>query len=171
MIMGKKKLKQLNISSIFTNKAYGYSVVASPLKPIEYIEKITSFIEQKKPIRLIIVGDGLNINELYNITAFDYEQAFGEMDEYYYTLQLSEYREYAVKKLVVSDNKEVVTEQETRQEDKPKPKTYTVVKGDSLWAIAKKMYGDGSKWGDIAKANPDIKNPNLIYPNQVLNIP
>lgn len=50
--------------------------------------------------------------------------------------------------------------------------TYTVVKGDSLWKIAKSVYGKGSMWKTIYEANKDIiKNPNLIYVGQVLEIP
>lgn len=47
---------------------------------------------------------------------------------------------------------------------------YTVVKGDSLWAICKRTYGDGSLAYKLATAN-GIKNPNLIYPGQVLDLP
>ena len=50
-------------------------------------------------------------------------------------------------------------------------KTHTVQKGDTLWAIAKRYYGNGSQYPKIASANPFIKNPNLIYPGQVLSIP
>lgn len=46
--------------------------------------------------------------------------------------------------------------------------TYTVVKGDSMWKIAVK-YEVGL--AEIKSANPQIKNPDLIYPDQVLNIP
>ncbi len=52
------------------------------------------------------------------------------------------------------------------------PVTYTVVRGDCLWKIARKFYGDGKKWADIYNANASIiKNPNLIYAGQVLLIP
>lgn len=53
------------------------------------------------------------------------------------------------------------------------PKKYTVVKGDCLWNLAKKFYGDGSKYTKIYDANRNIigSNPNLIYPGQVLTIP
>lgn len=51
-----------------------------------------------------------------------------------------------------------------------KPVTYTVEKGDCLWAIAKQFYGTGAKFGDIAAAN-SIADPALIYPGQVLVIP
>lgn len=51
-------------------------------------------------------------------------------------------------------------------------KMYTVVKGDSLSKIAKEYYGDGSKYPAIFEANkPMLKNPDLIYPGQVLRIP
>jgi nucleoid-associated protein YgaU len=50
--------------------------------------------------------------------------------------------------------------------------TYTVVAGDSLSKIAKKLYGDANKWKTIYEANKDIiKNPDLIHPGQKLNIP
>ena len=45
---------------------------------------------------------------------------------------------------------------------------YTVVKGDSMWKIAVK-YEIGLS--EIISANPQIKNPDLIYPGDVLTIP
>lgn len=48
--------------------------------------------------------------------------------------------------------------------------TYTVKAGDTLWAIAKRFYGDGSQYKKIASAS-GIANPNKIYPGQVLTIP
>ena len=47
---------------------------------------------------------------------------------------------------------------------------YTVKAGDTLWAIAKHFYGDGSKYTEIAKAN-NISNPDIIYAGQKLLIP
>lgn len=49
---------------------------------------------------------------------------------------------------------------------------YTVVGGDTLSAIAKHWYGDGSKYPRIFEANRDqITDPNRIFPGQVLRIP
>ena len=48
---------------------------------------------------------------------------------------------------------------------------YTVMKGDTLWAIAKKYYGNGAQYPKIVSANPGIKNPNLINVGQILTIP
>ena len=50
--------------------------------------------------------------------------------------------------------------------------SYTVVKGDSLSKIAQRVYGKASLWNEIYEANRDhIKDPDLIYPGQVLRLP
>jgi nucleoid-associated protein YgaU len=49
---------------------------------------------------------------------------------------------------------------------------YTVEKGDTLWEIAEKNYGNGAKYNVIFEANqPMIKDADEIYPGQVLRIP
>ncbi len=51
---------------------------------------------------------------------------------------------------------------------------YTVVRGDHLWGIARKPqhYGNGFAWPVIYRANRDkIKDPDLIYPQQVFTVP
>jgi LysM repeat protein len=52
----------------------------------------------------------------------------------------------------------------------PAQRIYTVVSGDTLWAIAARFYGDGSKYPKIASAN-GIANPDLIMAGQKLTIP
>ncbi|MBS1823859.1 MAG: LysM peptidoglycan-binding domain-containing protein [Acidobacteria bacterium] len=55
----------------------------------------------------------------------------------------------------------------------PKGKSYTVVSGDSLSAIAGKFYGDVLLWPIIYDANKQTvgSDPNKIYPGQKLTIP
>jgi nucleoid-associated protein YgaU len=58
--------------------------------------------------------------------------------------------------------------------EKPDVISYTVVRGDHLWGIAKKKehYGNPFAWPVIYKANREqIKDPDLIYPNQVFKVP
>jgi nucleoid-associated protein YgaU len=51
-------------------------------------------------------------------------------------------------------------------------RTYTITKGDSLSKIAKQFYGDAKQWKKIYEANKEtIKNPDLIFPGQVIKIP
>jgi nucleoid-associated protein YgaU len=55
----------------------------------------------------------------------------------------------------------------------PEPtRTYTVVAGDSLSKIARRLYGDAKLWSRLYEANRDqIENPDLIHPGQVLKVP
>ena len=48
--------------------------------------------------------------------------------------------------------------------------TYRVNKGDSLWIIAKRLYGEGSAWTLLAKAN-DLSDPNKLRIGQELSLP
>ncbi len=57
------------------------------------------------------------------------------------------------------------------QADMP-PGSVTVVRGNSLWRIARRVYGEGTMYTLIYAANTDqIKNPDLIYPGQVFSVP
>lgn len=53
----------------------------------------------------------------------------------------------------------------------PKEFTYSVVRGDWLSKIAGRVYGDVYKWNVIHQANPSIRNPDLIYPNDKIVVP
>jgi nucleoid-associated protein YgaU len=51
--------------------------------------------------------------------------------------------------------------------------TYTTLKGDSLWTISVRSYGDGFKWTKIYWANKAVigKNPNVLFSGIKLNLP
>ncbi|MBN1352904.1 peptidoglycan-binding protein LysM [candidate division KSB1 bacterium] len=60
----------------------------------------------------------------------------------------------------------------TAPEPEEETEFYTVKSGDSLSKIAKNYYGNAMKYPAIFEANREvIKDPNLIYPGQVLRIP
>ncbi len=51
-------------------------------------------------------------------------------------------------------------------------RTHTLVKGDTLYALARRYYSDASRWRAILEANRDqISDPNQLYVGQVLTIP
>jgi nucleoid-associated protein YgaU len=76
--------------------------------------------------------------------------------------------------LVVGNSEGIamVDDQMTVEHVEPEAQFHTVVSGDTLGKIAKKYYGNAMKYPVIFEANkPMLKNPDLIYPGQVLRIP
>jgi nucleoid-associated protein YgaU len=94
-------------------------------------------------------------------------------------IKLKQYRKYGtqtVKTTLPSSGKAKVTKKKTRSTetapDTSSTQTYTVRDGDCLWGIARKFYGDGSKWKAIYNANKDkIGSSYTIYEGMVLTIP
>lgn len=48
------------------------------------------------------------------------------------------------------------------------PHQYVVQKGDSLWTISSRYLKNPWEWKELWRANPDINNPNRLYPGAVL---
>jgi nucleoid-associated protein YgaU len=65
-----------------------------------------------------------------------------------------------------------VSEVEADVTEGPEPVFHTVVKGDTLSAIAKKTLGNANRYNEIFEANrPMLTHPDKIYPGQMLRIP
>jgi len=76
--------------------------------------------------------------------------------------------------LMVGNTQGVAQVDDRMTVEKPEPEAtmYTVRSGDSLSKIAKQHYGNAMKYMVIFEANtPMLKDPNKIYPGQVLRIP
>jgi len=166
---------QFSFDSFFPKKTFPGVSVSSLTSPLTCVEKLKKWYDGDKPVHLILTDVGVDV--YCTIESFTYYEQGGDAGTIHYSLTLKEYREVTVRQVTVKTTATVavatVENTSTRVDNSTTPQTYTVVKGDCLWNIAKKYYGSGSKYTVIYNANKSVigGNPNLIYPGQVLTIP
>nr|DAN95981.1 MAG TPA: tail assembly protein [Caudoviricetes sp.] len=146
--------------------------VDSLTPPKTLLKTICEWKSSDKPVHIILTGT--DVNFFAAIQSIQPSEEGGDPDSIYYKIKLKEYREVKVRQVQVNITTKVATvsSQATRTDNRVQEKTYTVKSGDCLWNIAKSLLGSGSRYTEIYNLNKDkIKNPNLIYPGQVLRIP
>lgn len=173
VIMQSRPALQFSFSSFFPAAKFPGLQVDHITKPLTLIEKINSWKAGKKPVHFIATACGINL--FCTIEDFSHSEEGGDPGTYQYSITLKEYREITVRQVKVDIPKAVATVQkgEPRVDNTVQPKTYTVARGDCLYNIARKFYGNGGQYTKIYDANKGTigGNPNLIYPGQVLTIP
>lgn len=172
------ELKEFSFECELPHKPLHYIETPGEFRdPDFYINQFQQWRKELKPIRFIASnGIGDDINTLVLIEELSIVEKAGEEGDKYVSFKLLEYREFGKKSVVVVQpvtNTATVKKEESVQKVNPKTNGVHVVQlGDTLWAIAKKYYGNGAQYTKIVNANKDkIKNPNLIYPGQKLTIP
>lgn len=143
----------------------------------DYLMRIEKLKTDKKPFRFIVSrrfpsgGQLYGTNLLVSLEDYTIKEDAADAMDVTVTIKLKQYREYKTKTVSVSLEGEVQVSENRETVNAPQTDHYTVKSGDTLWAIAKTYYGDGSKWNLIAEANPQIADPDWIYPGQVFVIP
>lgn len=147
--------------------------------PKEIQSIFSSWRNRGKKLRLLVTGTTIN----HDVYLENYTVDNSKMDTVEYSISFA-----VAKDIKVYTTKELNLDTDTQQPaqttndraasadattDTPQKTTYTVKSGDSLWAIAKKLLGDGSRYTEIYDLNKSIigSNPNLIYPGQTFTIP
>lgn len=168
-----RKAIAIEFESFFPAARFPGIQVESITSPQTLKNKVENWKNSDKPAHFLITGTDINFYCI--IESFPCEEHGGDIGTIYYSLKLKEYREVSARQVkvnVTTRKASVPAQTQTRTDNRVQPKTYTVVKGDCLWNIAAKHLGSGSRYTEIADLNRDIiKNPNLIYPGQVLKLP
>lgn len=175
--------KELNTYSFETEFPFNVTSYVNYNKDFKnsdfWINLFENWMKNKSIVRFIASnGLGKDINTLTLISNMQVTEKAGEEGDKYISLELLEYREFNKKVAVIKNenngaaNKVTSPNNPSKTNPKAKTKTYVVKSGDTLWAIAKKYYGNGADYPKIFNANKKIvSNPNLIYPGQKLVIP
>lgn len=185
-ILKKAGLTEIEFECLIPQVQYPFAVYKAGFKQADFfLEYFESLKIGNKPFQFIVcrrkpTGSRLfdtNIKvsmEDYTITE-DAKNGFDIMVK----IKLKQWKDYGTKTVKISAGEvdsQASVEAQRESNDSPASttaQTYTVVKGDCLWNIAKKFYGNGSKYTEIYNANKSVisGSPNLIYPGQVLTIP
>lgn len=171
-----RKLSTFDIDCFFPNQDYNFCEYYGFPKPYDCIDKLKRWMDEGWILRLIVTETNINMECI--ITDFDYEEKDATGDVYY-SLSLKEYRRFKMPLADIPGNGDA---QETQKSDnnnnqnstgqQQQQRIHTVKKGDTLWGLAKKYYGSGSKYPVIFNANKNlIKNPDLIIDGWKLVIP
>jgi len=144
--------------------------------PKEIVDQLSIWRNEGTKLRLLVTETPINHDVYFDgDSSFEHEWRGGHGD-CWYNLRFIEAREMVLlTETEVRPATTMVASSSAAGSSRPAPptpKTYTVKSGDTLWAIAKKTLGDGNRWREIYQANADVigKDPNLIFPGQVLRI-
>ncbi|MDR1753320.1 MAG: LysM peptidoglycan-binding domain-containing protein [Eubacterium sp.] len=139
--------------------------------PYYIVGKIVEWKNSELPVHFIITGTAINM--MCVIDSFSYSEKGGDIGTLYYSITLKEYKEVSIRhKPAKEGSVDIPKSTPKRPDNRVHEKTYTVVKGDCLTAIAARLLGSANRYTEIVSLNSDlIKNPDLIYPGWVLKLP
>ncbi len=182
-------LSEISFSLLLPNTRYPFAVYKSGFERAGYfLEQIEKLKLEKKPFQFIVVRQFPDGKRLYNtnikVSLEDYqvEDNAGDGFDIRVAVRLKQYRDYGTKvcELSSGNGSAASSLKQTRPtESSPAPvqqnKTYRVVKGDCMWLIAQKFYGNGNLYEKIYEANKSVltgRSPRcLIFVGDVLTIP
>ena len=165
-LAGYATVDNISIDCMFPAKKYPFNVSGAKTDPQYYITKFQNWISKKTVLRFVV--SGTKINKPVYVESIAYGEQDGTNDVYA-TLTLQEHKEMgkvSTKKVTPKSN----NSRPASTAKKQTVKTHKVKWGDTLSGICYKYYKNAMLYPKLAKYN-SIKNPNLIYVNQIIKIP
>ncbi|MEH7392392.1 LysM peptidoglycan-binding domain-containing protein [Bacillus sp. JJ1474] len=182
-MLKKAGLTELSFNLLLPNSKYPFAVYPDGFQPASfYLDKLEKLKVDNNPFQFIVSrlkpsGDLLfDTNLKVSLEEYTIKENADYGFDVVVAIQLKQYREYGtkvieIKKPKASNTKPVAKKTNPRSTTNapPPPKSHKVVKGDTLWALCKKYYGKATKaMTDELAAKNGIKNPDLIFPGQVI---
>lgn len=162
---GLRKLFNERMEFLLPSSARNYTAGGWTGEPYAVVDRLTEWSNSGDVLRFIVTDTPVNYPVLLGPVRHGQKDGTGDV---YVTLELRRYRELAEESTEI--NQDTGNKGRTAHQEKKEESSYTVEKGDTLWGICRRTYGDGSLAWKLAEAN-GIKNANLIFPGQALKLP
>lgn len=166
-----ESLKTTSIESFFPGANSQFYTGVSSKACVEFINTIW---KSNKIPKIVTEGLPINLNMFFVINNFDYDHEAGLEEDMAYTLEISEYIPYGARTINMKGETIGIISSVNRVNTKPLiSNVYTVLPGDSVISITKKLVGDASRWKELYLENTAIigANSELITPGQKLILP
>ena len=156
------------------------------LEPEVFVNRLLAIRNERRAFRFVcsrLSKDGrllADTNLRVSLEDLDVSECAEEGDDLVAEVRLREFREHTATRVAVNAegvvfntrNNLILGIRARETENAPQSLTHTVVRGDTLWGIARTFLGDGRRYVEIFELNRDqISNPHWIFPGQVLLLP
>lgn len=162
----------------------------SSASPNEVLGKLEELKTSEKPFQFIVNRErddrlpSFNTNMKVSLEEYNIVEDAEDNSDLSIEITLKQYVDYGAKVIYVTNKNEGTVNKKPSSSNPNKPsnskkKTYTVKHGDSMWEIAKKYLGDGSKYKQLYNMNKDLIDKRnkkegtskyTIYTGQVLRL-
>lgn len=165
------KLRTVSWTSIFPAQSGPYVATKHLFQPMQYVQDIDRWMKTRHPVRFIFAGyykasmvgkkkeeNYTDINIAASIESFTWKESGGSPGDLEYSITLKEYMFYKARKVElktdpVTQKTTIVKSPPPREDDRIRPLTYTMVPGDSLISISKKLLGTSARYREIQHLN------------------
>lgn len=153
-----------------------------------YLQELEKRMTSRKPFRFIVsrvLPSGVPLHDTnikVSLEKYDVQENVKNGFDITVSVTLKQYRDYALKVIEILENKKAAVS--AARAGEPSYRNYTVVSGDTLWDIARRCLGNGTRWREIYNLNANTieatarsrglgssSTGHWIFPGTVLNIP
>ena len=175
-ILSRPGLREISFEALLPNQKYPFAVYADGLfRPAShYLAMIEMLKRDREPFLMTMGTNDLRSRQGFSISVclegYSISEDAANGGDTVISLRLKEFR--SANLAVVQPDSPTPPKPSRPPPVAAQPKSIVAERGDTLWSIAKRYLGDGSRWPEIFALNRAVvSKPNLIYPGQVIVLP